>query len=161
MTRYRRNRQVSSLSGIESAVWASTGDIDTETDSLLITIQTFTADRMDSDIASHPSYPAWLNVWNGFAQDFAQWRDSAWFWNPTRRDQLLEYRRRFNELLASYKSLGPSATTGLSPLAHDRPEPDSLDKLMKVAKWGIGILIVGGIIKVAVDTGALNFLRRK
>ena len=53
-----------------------------------------------------PDYQAFQNAWNAFIADFDQWKDAGWFWNLTRRDQLLGYRTRFNALLEKSKTLG-------------------------------------------------------
>ena len=140
--------------GIESAVWPTTGDINTETQSLAITISSLGADYGNSSLSTADDAVAmWQRDWNAFVTDFLQWKDAGWFWNPTRRDALVNYRARFNILLAQYHNLGGSAQTLINPVAGDQPTPDSLDTMMSAVKWvGIG-LIAAGVLKLANDSG--------
>lgn len=142
------------LGAVESVVWPTTGDLDTETRSLGITISTLGHDYAASSLTtSDDSVALWERSWNDFVTDFLQWQSSPYFWNPTRRDQLLEYRRRFNALLDQYRGLGGAAQTFLAPVAGDRAAPDSLDKIMTAVKWGGVLLVVGGVVKLANDSG--------
>lgn len=148
------------LGAVESVVWPTTGDLETETRSLAQSISLLGSDYAASLLStSNSSVATWERSWNSFVTDFLQWKDSPYFWNPTRRNQLVEYRRRFNELLAQYKGLGTSAITLISPVTGDRVAPDSLDKVMTAVKWGGALLIVGGVLKLASDSGL--FKRRQ
>src|SRR5882672_9556011 len=107
-------RGFSGFSGVEDSIWPSTGSLDTETASLDATVKELGTDIFNDTVsASNENYQTFLNAWNTFVADFNQWLKAAWFWNPTRRDELVDYRKRFNSLLTRYHafdSLG--ATTG-------------------------------------------------
>ena len=117
---YMRNP---SLGAVESSLWPTTGDIDTETTSLGLQVQQLAQDVFNGATPDTPEYFTWQNAWNTFIADFNQWKDAGWFWNLTRRDQLLSYRTRFNALLAEAQKLGvgtmvkPQADTGTDPVS--------------------------------------------
>lgn len=113
-----------SLGAVESSLWPSTGDIDTETASLATSVHQLAEDIFQAQpLPDTADYNAFQNAWNAFIADFNQWKDAGWFWNLTRRDQLLGYRTRFNALLDKAKTLGantmaaPQADTGTDPVS--------------------------------------------
>lgn len=147
------------LGAVESSVWPTTGDIDAETQSLATTIATLGHDIAGSGVdPSTIEYQSFERAWNGFVTDFLAWQDAPWFWNPTRRDQLVSYRQRYNQLLASYKTL-PASYTAQEPVSGDHPEPDSLDNVMRAVKWGGIALGVYLGVRLLYDTGVLRKLR--
>lgn len=114
------------LGAIENSLWPSTGDIDTETKGLDSQITELGRDVFNwfpNADTSTPQVDQFSSGWNAFLDDWRNWRDAAWFWNLTRRDQLLGYRSRFNQLLAAAKSLSvgtlatPQADTGTDPFS--------------------------------------------
>lgn len=132
------------MGAVESSVWPTTGDLDTETASFALTVQQLAADIFNSDAGgggysadAQDAYQMFLRSWNTFVSDFNQWRDAAWFWNPTRRDQLLGHRARFNSLLAQFQALGGRSGAQIQAAS---PEPDTLDKAADlVTKVGIAL----------------------
>ena len=112
-----------SLGAVETALWPSTGDIDTETASLATSVQELAQDIFNANVPADDTWATFQNAWNAFIADFNQWKDAGWFWNLTRRDQLLSYRTRFNTLLDKAKSMGvgtlaaPQADSGTDPLS--------------------------------------------
>lgn len=143
------------LQGVEASIWPTTGNIDDETNSLAITISTLGHDYAASSLStSNPTVDTWQRGWNGFVTDFLAWKSSSYFWNPTRRDELVGYRARFNALLAAYQGLGgPTFQAAVEGAA---AAPDSLDKIMTAAKWGVLALGIGLAYKVTADLGLLK-----
>lgn len=117
MIAYQRRRRFRypGLGAVENDTWPSTGALETETESLRLSVMQLA--RSIFDAVAVPS-DDWQNAWNTFVADFNQWRDSGYFWNPTRRDELLEYRKRFNALLAQFQNIGIGSavtTTNATP----------------------------------------------
>lgn len=140
------------MGATESMVWPTTGDINTETASLANSISLLGSDYASSSLSTaDDSVALWERSWNAFVTDFLQWQASGYFWNPSRRTQLVDYRRRFNDLLAAYNSLG--GPTLIAPLPGDHLQPTSLDDIMTAVKWGGILLVGGGLVKLAVDSG--------
>ncbi len=133
------------LNGVESSTWPTTGDIDTETNSLALSV---VALGHDPAVSSPLVGDAWLAAWNLFVDDFNQWKDAAWFWNPTRRDQLISYRARFNDLLSQLQNISGEASP-IAPVQGSHKEPDSIDKLVDAAKF-VGVLVGLGLVVKAV-----------
>jgi hypothetical protein len=131
-----------SLANIAEETWPTTGEIDTETASLLLSVQALARDIFDSGVSSSPEYFTLQNQWNAFASDFAQWRASAWFWNPGRRDELVAYRARFNALLGAWQALpGGGVQTAATPVAGAELPPSTLDKVADIGRslaWIVG-----------------------
>lgn len=142
----RRVAAVPALSGVEDDTWPSTGAIDTETASLATSVAQLGRDIFDG--FGRDAYPigdagvqALQNAWNAFLADFDQWKDAAWFWNPSRRNELVSYRARFNDLLAQWRSV-PEVVTAAKPVAGAAPAKSPLDKAADVAGslvWIVGI----------------------
>lgn len=128
------------MGAVEAALWPTTGDIDNETASFAGTVLQLAADIFNANIGAGDDVQTFLRSWNTFVDDFNAWKDAAWFWNPTRRDQLLEYRGRFNVLLAQFRALGGSSGAQAQAAAK---EPDAVDKAISfVTRAGI-VLGVG------------------
>jgi hypothetical protein len=108
---------------VENSLWPTTGDIDTETASLATQVHQLAQDIFNANVPADDTWSVFQNAWNAFIADFNQWKDAAWFWNLTRRDQLLNYRTKFNALLDKAKSMGigtmasPQADTGSDPVS--------------------------------------------
>jgi hypothetical protein len=158
LTGYRRRSgmrdltDLGDLGAVESMVWPTTGDINTETASLANSVSLLGSDYAASSLTTvDDSVALWQRSWNSFVTDFLQWQASPYFWNPSRRNQLVDYRKRFNDLLAAYHNLG--GNTLIAPLPGDALQPDSLDKIMTAVKWGGVLLIAGGVVKLASDAG--------
>lgn len=141
------------LAGVESDTWPSTGAIDVETNSLDLSIKQLAADWFRT-APDNTADPGLLAAWNTFIADWSQWRDAAWFWNPTRRDELLGYRKRFNDFLTRFNNAGvgslamPQATSGLDAL-------DKAGDLLTKAMW-----VVGGIGALWAANTVYKTLRR-
>lgn len=126
--------------------WPSTGAIDTETASLAVSVAQLGRDIFDgfgrdAYPVDDPGVGALQNAWNAFLADFNQWKDAAWFWNPSRRDELVTYRARFNDLLAQWRGV-PTVITAAKPVAGAAPAKSPLDKAADVASslvWIVGI----------------------
>jgi hypothetical protein len=137
---------VPSLGDVAEDTWPSTGAIDTETASLATSVAQLGRDIFDG--FGRDAYPiddagvqALQNAWNAFLADFNQWKDAAWFWNPSRRDELVSYRAKFNALLAQWQSV-PQVITVAKPVAGAAPAKSSLDKAADIAGslvWIVGI----------------------
>ncbi len=161
MMRGFSNRRRQGLGALEADVWPPTHGLDSETNSLAQTIATFGHDYAFSLLdAGDPAVQMFQRAWNDFVTDFLQWKEGPYFWNPTRRDQLVEYRAKFNRLLQQYQALGPEAATSVAPVVGDHVQPDSLDKVMTAVKWGGIVLGAGLVYKILSDTGLLRNLRR-
>jgi hypothetical protein len=117
------------MGAVENSFWPTTGDVDSETNSLEQSVaqlgrDVFTAfGASDTLSGDNPDFLAFSSAWNAFYEDFEAWRTAGWFWNPTRRDQLLEYRTRYNALLLEAKRLGVG--TLAAPLADHGEDPVS------------------------------------
>ena len=149
------------LGDVASDTWPSTGAINTETASLATSVAQLGKDIFDG--FGRDSYPiddpgvhALQNAWNAFLADFNQWQASGYFWNPSRRDELVGYRARFNALLAQWRAV-PSVVTVAAPVAGAEPAKgglaEAVDHVEAIVKWGA--LLVGGAmaLKVASDLG--------
>lgn len=130
------------MGAVEGALWPSTGDIDRETESLAIAIRQLGHDIGNSVTPNSDAYFAFERGWNAFVADFGQWKDGGWYWNPTRRDQLLEYRQRFNALLEQARTF-QVASVAVAQKA--QPEPDGVDKLLAAVNK---VVIVGAAVGV-------------
>ncbi len=128
------------MGAVEGALWPTTGDIDVETDSLATAIAQLGHDIGNSQTPNSDAYFVFQNAWNSFVADFGNWKDAAWFWNPTRRDQLLDYRSRFNQLLEQARTLNVATAAAMQKA---QPEPDTLDKLLAAVNK---IVIVGALV---------------
>jgi hypothetical protein len=151
------------LGDVAADTWPSTGAINTETASLATSVaqlgkDIFAGFGRDSYPVDDPGVGSLQNAWNAFLADFNQWRDAGWFWNPSRRDELIGYRARFNALLAQWRVV-PSVVTVAAPVAGDAPEKNpiekAVDKAVDIAKWAA--LLVGAVAawKVASDLGVV------
>lgn len=139
------------LSGVEDSLWPTTGDINTETASLETTVQNLGQDiLLDQVSASDPNWQVFQNKWNAFVADFDQWRNASWFWNPTRRDDLLSYRSRFNSLLDQYHGINGAVTTGVSAVKGASPSPGPFDSANQL----LGHIATGAVIVGAIYAGA-------
>jgi hypothetical protein len=129
---------------VADALWPTTGDIDTATNSLALTIQQLGSDIFnDNGNASDPNYQAFLDAWNTFVADFTQWKGVSLYWNPTRRDELVDYRKRFNDLLTLYHSFSGALTLGIQAV------PGAVLAPSLLVQWG-GLIskVVGGVAAV-------------
>jgi hypothetical protein len=129
------------MGAVESALWPTTGDLDTETASLSLQIEQLGRDIFNAFGGLDTSGADWdqfSSGWRTFLDDFRQWRDAGWFWNPTRRDQLLGYRTTFNAMLAQAKRLGVGTLA-----APQKDEGD--DPLSKFLGTLTTVVIVAGV----------------
>jgi heme oxygenase len=127
------------MGAVEGSLWPTTGDINNESQSLAASIQQVGRDIFNSSVSGDSdAYATFQNSWNTFVQDFDAWKDASWFWNPTRRDELIEYRGRYNALLSQMRALG------ISSLAADQKTsaPNPLDTALSV----LNKLIIGGAV---------------
>lgn len=156
------------LGDVASDTWPSTGAVNTETASLATSVaqlgrDIFDAFARDSYPVDDPAVGALQNAWNAFLADFNQWQAAGWFWNPSRRDELIVYRARFNALLAQWRAV-PSVVTVAAPVAGAEPAKGGLaeaaDRVETIVKWGA--LLVGGVVafKVAGDLGLFSQVGR-
>jgi hypothetical protein len=137
------------FAGVEDSIWPSTGAIDTETASLDATVKELGSDVFaDTVSASNANYQVWLTAWDTFVADFNQWMSSSWFWNPTRRDELVDYRKRFNSLLTRYHAFDSvgAVTGGTQLVAGAAPSKSAIDTLAD----NYGKIVTGGIIIAAI-----------
>jgi hypothetical protein len=139
-------RGAPAMGNVADDSWPSTGAINTETASLATSVAQLGRDIFDgfgrdAYPIDDPAVQALQNAWNAFLADFSQWRDSAWFWNPSRRDELISYRARFNELLSQWRGV-PDVITAAKPVEGAAPAKSALDKAADVAGslvWIVGI----------------------
>jgi hypothetical protein len=141
---YGRLLDQANLGGVENDTWPSTGAIDTETNSLDLSIRQLAQDAFDQGL------PGWTpveqNAWNAFIADWKQWKDSGYYWNPTRRDELLGYRARFNKFLGQFGSAGVETQAEAQAAIRGPDAFDSASGLLTKALWvvgGVGLLWVG------------------
>lgn len=142
-------RQIS-LGDVAADTWPSTGEIDTETQSLATSIQQLAQDWFDTQ---SPGWtPQLQNSWNAFVADFNNWKNSGYFWNPGRRDELLGYRGRFNTFIASFNNAGVSTDVTPGQVGSTVALPDALDKVSDITTkalyvvLGIGALWAGATV---------------
>jgi hypothetical protein len=144
-----------SMGDVAADTWPSTGAIDTETASLATSIDQlgrdiFDAFGRDSYNVDDPAVGSLQNAWNAYLADFAQWQTSAYFWNPSRRDELVSYRARFNALLAQWKGLaGAGVITAAAPVAGATLPKSPLDKAADLAGSLVWIVGIGAGLWVA------------
>lgn len=140
---------MSGFGDIAGETWPTTGEINTETASLALTVSSLGRDIFNSETPNSPEYYTLQNAWNTFVADFGQWKDAGWFWNPGRRDELVAYRARFNHLLDLWKGLGNGAVlTVADPVAGDTLPPSPLDKAADIARSLVWVLGIGGALWV-------------
>ena len=137
------------LGDVSTDTWPSTGAIETETASLEISVQQLGRDIFNDSTVSAASddYQALQNAWNSFVADFDQWRDAAWFWNPSRRDELIGYRARFNALLAQWRGLG--VVTAAAPVVGDKPATSPLDQVLGILDKVVLVVGIGAAVWAA------------
>lgn len=125
---------------VATDTWPTTGAIDTETESLGLSISQLATDIFNSDnTPDGDAYFTLQNAWNTFVADFTQWKNAAWFWNPSRRDELVAYRARYNALLKQWQAL-PGVQTAAAPVANATLPKSPLDT---------GLAIAGDLVWVA------------
>lgn len=141
------------LAGVENDVWPSTGALDVETNSLDLSIQQLAHDNFDQGMLGWDS--VLQNAWNTFIADWNQWKSAGWFWNPSRRDELLSYRKRFNDLLAQIQARGTSTQT--QPVAAVGVTPfDQVSSMLTKTAW-----IVGGVAAIWAASTVYKEVRRR
>lgn len=136
------NMSMTGLGDVANDTWPSTGEIDNETKSLDLTIRQLAQDSFNGELPGFGD-TSLQTAWNTFIADWSQWRDAAYFWNPGRRDELLTYRKRFNDLLALMKGAGTVTTIGTTQVGSTTAAPDGLDKVSDIltkALWVAGIV---------------------
>lgn len=138
-----------SFGDVATDTWPSTGAIDTETESLALSISQLGTDIFNSDgTGDDQAYFTLQNAWNTFVADFSQWKDSAWFWNPSRRDELVAYRARYNALLAQWQAL-PGVVTAAAPVPNATLPKSPLDTGLAIAGDLIWVAAIGAGVWVA------------
>lgn len=103
--------------------------------------------------------PSFSNQWNDFKAAFVEWfgtkdKRKKWFNSWLRRDEVLNFRRRFNDLLTAFRSLGGSALQAGYTEQQTKKDSDS-DKDSPYLKWG---LIFGGVVAVGYGIGKITGL---
>jgi hypothetical protein len=147
-------RAAPAMGDVASDTWPSTGAIDTETASLATSVAELGRDIFDAfgrgsyDVEDQ-NVQALQNSWNAFLADFNQWQASGYFWNPSRRDELVSYRARFNRELAQWKGLGAAGVTTAAAAVAGAVLPQSpLDKAADIAGSLVWILGIGAALWV-------------
>lgn len=134
------------FAGVEDSLWPPTGDLDTATESLALSVSELGHDVIADNTGSGDDVQTWLRAWNAFVRDFTQWKGAGYYWNPSRRDALVDYRRRFNDLLARYHELPGAITTGAEAVKGDTPGASPLAQAESlVTKVVGGALVLGGL----------------
>lgn len=139
------------LGDVASDTWPSTGEIDTETTSLWNSMMQLSQDWFDTQ---SPGWTAQLqNAWNAFVADFTNWKNSSYFWNPGRRDELLDYRKRFNTFVTNFTAAGVSTDVTPAQVGSTVILPSGLDSVVSSASGlltkalyvvlGVGVLWAG------------------
>lgn len=141
------------LGAVENDTWPSTGAIDTESNSLDLAIKQLARDNFDQGM---PSWDSTLqNSWNTFVADWNYWLNTGYFWNPTRRDELLEYRKRFNDLRTQMQAGGVSTYTPEQVSTKGANAFDVAGSLLTKTLW-----VVGGVAVLLVGHAAYKEFRR-
>jgi hypothetical protein len=138
---------VRGMGDVATDTWPSTGAIDTETQSLALSISQLGTDIFNSNTPDSDAYTTLQNAWNTFVADFTQWQNAAWFWNPSRRDELVSYRARYNALLAQWQSL-PGVVTAATPVANATPPASPLDTVLAIAGDLVWVAAIGAAVWV-------------
>lgn len=145
------SRGMNGFGDVAGETWPTTGEINTETASLALSISSLGRDIFNSETPDSPDYFALENGWNTFVADFGQWKDAGWFWNPGRRDELVAFRARFNALLDKWKALGNGAViTVAGPVAGATAPPSTLDKAADIARSLVWVVGIGGALWVGI-----------
>ncbi len=94
-------------------------------------------------------YQRFLSQWNAFVGDFNAWHGVFFWWSTwSRREELLQFRKRFNDLVAEYESLGGQTSDVVVPfdkqeISTDDQGPPS--KWHSTMKWvAAGAIVLGG-----------------
>jgi hypothetical protein len=137
------------MGALEDALWPSSGALDTEEKSLQLQISALGHDiAFSSAPASDDRVQSFLRTWNAYVQDFLNWRSAPWFWNPNRRDQLIEYRRRFNAFREQFLTL-PGSSTTVQPVAGAKPADGPFDQAVKILNKVVIVVAIGAGLWVA------------
>lgn len=124
--------------------WAA--EIDAAAQELSMKIQ-----GLNTDIKTLNVSESFRTQWADYTKLFVTWRDSSWFNSWKRRDELLNFRRRFNDFHAALKSQSSDMVT--SPYDKRSTSKDSGSEWAPVAKTG---LVVLGVLAGAYALGQIT-----
>lgn len=128
-----------------------------------------------AEASSTPAQQSFLTAWNAFVHDWRTWFEATWLVARFRRDELLGFRGRFNDLLVWFKRLPEAATAGpgsVTPYADEQtnkgtPSQALAGALKWVALGGAAIAgaialksLVGGAVSLHPAALGARFLRR-
>jgi hypothetical protein len=91
-----------------------------------------------------PQAQAYLVAWDAFVQEFDAWRD-GWWANPfRRRNEVLAYRRRFNDLQTFFRGLTGAVATTTPQFRPEQIKPSL------IPSWALPVALgLGGLLLVA------------
>jgi hypothetical protein len=124
--------------------WAA--EIDAATQELSMKIQ-----GLNTDIKNLRVSESFRAQWFDYTKLFVTWRDSGWFNSWKRRDELLNFRRRFNDFHAALKSQSNDMVT--SPYDKRSTSKDGGNEWAPIAKTG---LVVVGVLAGAYALGQIT-----
>ncbi len=78
--------------------------------------------------------------------DFTNWKNSSYFWNPGRRDELLDYRKRFNVFVTNFQAAGVSTDVTPQQVGATAPLPDGLDKVSDILTKALYVVVGVGVL---------------
>jgi hypothetical protein len=131
--------------------WAA--EIDAATQELSMKIQ-----GLNTDIKTLKISDSFRVQWVDYVKLFVAWRDSTWFNSWKRRDELLNFRRRFNDFHAALKSQSNDMVT--SPYDKRSISKDSSNEWAPIAKTGLVVLgVLAGAYALGQITGFAKTVR--
>ena len=158
-------QQLGGLQGFETDFLPNRYEINAAADELQTQILTFARDFTSRATPSdNESYQRFLDQWNTFVGDFNAWHDDWWWSTWSRREELLQFRRRYNQLVAEYQAMGGRPSQVVKE--YDEQEISTDDKgppsqWHSTIKWiAAGAIVLGGVyvlgpaIRTATKAGA-------
>lgn len=134
-----------------STVRAASGELNNRIAALAADAANYRVSHYGSDMSKAPAnLRAWIVAWDTFIKQWNEWDPSTFFVFNTskRRDELLAFRARFNELLnAVAPMIGQTATVSAYQATQLQPPPSAstASAILGAAKWiGIGAIVIGG-----------------
>lgn len=131
--------------------WAA--EIDAAAQELSMKIQ-----GLNTDIKSLSVSDSFKTQWDDYLKLFVTWRDSTWFNSWKRRDELLNFRRRFNDFHAALKSQSSNMVS--TPYDKRYISKDGTSEWAPVAKTGLVVLgVLAGAYALGQITGFAKTVR--
>jgi hypothetical protein len=156
-----------SLAGIESDLLPDRSSLNAADQELGRFIRSTGAEIFDgmAGLPGSEDLDRFLAAWNRYVSDYNAWT-GVWWWNVlSRRDELLSFRRSFNDLLASWEALSKVAPVQ-KPFEKSEVSGDDAagppSAWHSTIKWVAGAgIVIGGAYMLAPAIGLFNTAKRK